>query len=112
MLSGDSHNCWAYDLAQDGKPAGVEFAGHSVSSPGYENSTKVDPKVVAEAIIKASPELKWCDTSHRGYMMVSLTPAAATSQWVFMDTVQARSHAVKGSSTLIAKRGRRMLDPA
>jgi alkaline phosphatase D len=111
MLSGDSHNGWAYNLAHGGKPAGVEFAGQSVSSPGYENSTKVDPKVIAEAIIKASPELKWCDTSHRGYMMVSLTPAAATSQWVFMDTVQTRSQAVKGSKTLTAKRGRRALEP-
>ena len=34
VICGDSHNAWAFDLAQDGKPAGVEFAGHSVTSPG------------------------------------------------------------------------------
>lgn len=111
MLAGDTHNGWAYDLVHDGKPVGVEFAGHSVSSPGMENSNKLDPKSIAAAMVKSSPELRWCDTSNRGYMMVSLTPVAATSQWVFMDTVQTRSHSVKGSKTLIAKRGRRALEP-
>lgn len=37
VLSGDSHNGWAFDLPADGKPAGVEFAGHSVTSPGFES---------------------------------------------------------------------------
>jgi alkaline phosphatase D len=111
MLAGDTHNGWAYDLVHQGKPVGVEFAGHSISSPGMENSNKLDPKIIATSMVKSSPELRWCDTSNRGYMMVSLTPAAATSQWVFMDTVQTRSHAVKGSKTLTAKRGRRALEP-
>ncbi len=34
VLSGDSHNAWAYDLQHEGKPVGVEFGGHSVSSLG------------------------------------------------------------------------------
>ena len=38
VLSGDSHNAWAFDLDAGGTPAGVEFAGQSVTSPGYENS--------------------------------------------------------------------------
>ncbi|RZM35202.1 MAG: alkaline phosphatase, partial [Sphingomonas sp.] len=67
VLSGDSHNAWAYDLGQDGKPVGVEFAGHAVTSPGYEAASKTDPKVIAAALVKANPELKWCDTSRRGY---------------------------------------------
>jgi alkaline phosphatase D len=112
MLAGDSHNAWAYDLAQDGKAAGVEFAVQSVSSPGYENSTRADPAIVAAATIKASPELRWCDTSNRGYMMLSLTPTAATNQWVFMDQVTTRSLAAKGTYSKTVKRGRRVLDAA
>ena len=28
VLSGDSHNAWAFDLDLDGQAAGVEFGGH------------------------------------------------------------------------------------
>lgn len=87
VISGDSHNAWAYDLAQDGKPAGVEFAGHSVTSPGYESSVRADPRTIAAALVAANPELKWCDTSRRGYMAMTLTPDRATCDWVMVDSV-------------------------
>lgn len=90
VLSGDSHNAWAYDLAQDGHAAGVEFAGQSVTSPGYEASVEIAPERVARALVGANPELKWCDTSRRGYMALTLTPERATNDWVFVDTVTAR----------------------
>ena len=86
MLSGDSHNAWAYELSNKGRPAGVEFAGHAVTSPGYESSTTgTDPEVVAAAILKSSPELKWCDTSRRGYMALTLTPNADQRMGVYAD---------------------------
>uniref|UniRef100_UPI001953C567 alkaline phosphatase D family protein n=1 Tax=Klebsiella pneumoniae TaxID=573 RepID=UPI001953C567 len=78
-------------LGQDGKPAGVEFAGHSVTSPGYENSTTTDPKIIAAGLVAANPELKWCDNSRRGYMALTLTPERASNDWVFMDTITQRT---------------------
>ena len=43
VLSGDSHNAWGYNLGDRGPGqgggkdrVGVEFAGHSVTSPGFE----------------------------------------------------------------------------
>lgn len=109
VVCGDSHNAWAYDLGQDGKPAGVEFAGHSVTSPGFEGSIKTDPKVVAAAMVRANPELKWCDTSRRGYMALTLTPDQARNDWVFVDTVA--EHNLKasiGHSATVA-RGRNVM---
>ena len=91
VISGDSHNGWAYDLGQDGKAAGVEFAGHSVTSSGYESSIKTDPKVVAAGLVAANPELKWCDTSRRGYMALTITPTKVSNDWLFVDSVKARS---------------------
>ncbi|MBO9621848.1 MAG: alkaline phosphatase D family protein [Sphingomonas sp.] len=109
VIAGDSHNAWAFDLAQDGKPAGVEFAGHSVTSPGYENSLAIDPKRVAAAMVGASRELKWCDTSRRGYMALTLTPDRATNDWVFLDTIVERStRATVGHSATVA-RGRNLM---
>jgi len=109
VLCGDSHNAWAFDLGQGGKPAGVEFAGHSVTSPGYENSTGVDPKVVAAGLVAVNPELKWCDTSRRGYMALTLTPAQAKNDWVFLDTITQRSLKASVGHTATVTRGRNVM---
>lgn len=111
MLSGDSHNAWAYELANNGRPAGVEFAGHAVTSPGYESSTKgTDPQVIAAAIVRSSPELKWADTSRRGYMALTLTPNAATNEWVFMQTIAERSTATQRPHRMRVKAGAAKLE--
>jgi len=109
VICGDSHNAWAFDLGQDGKPAGVEFAGHSVTSPGYESSVAVDPKIVAAALVEANPELKWCDTSRRGYMALTLTPEKASNDWVFVDTIARRSTKASIGHTATVTRGRNVM---
>lgn len=109
VLCGDSHNAWAFDLGQDGKPAGVEFAGHSVTSPGYEASTGADPRVIAAGLVATNPELKWCDTSRRGYMALTLTPDQARNDWVFMDTILQRSLKASIGHSATVRRGRNMM---
>lgn len=109
VLCGDSHNAWAFDLAQDGRPAGVEFAGHSVTSPGFEASMGSDPAVVAAGLVSANPELKWCDTSRRGYMALTLTPREARNDWLFVDTLaERRATASVGHSARVLP-GRRVM---
>ena len=110
VLSGDSHNAWAFDLAEDGRPAGVEFAGHSVSSPGLEGYLPLPPDLVAQFLAGASPELKWADTSRRGYLTVELTPETATGEWVFMNGVAERSLGTRPSRTMRVTRGRRRFE--
>ena len=112
VITGDSHNAWAFDLKNDGRSAGVEFGGHSVTSPGAEQSFKgVDPAVVARTLVDGSPaELRWADTSNRGYMHTTLTPERATNDYVFMDTVKTLSLATKPSHRVSVRRGRNVLD--
>jgi alkaline phosphatase D len=107
MLSGDSHNAWAYSLTEDNQPAGVEFAGHSVTSPGIEGQLGVDPADVARAFVATNPELVWADTSQRGYMMIEITPERVTGEWLFLKTVKSRSTALTGSHRISAERRRR-----
>ncbi|UZK64899.1 alkaline phosphatase D family protein [Sphingomonas sp. M1-B02] len=109
VLSGDSHNGWAYDLGQDGKPAGVEFAGHAVSSAGFESSFAADPAIIARATVAANPELKWCDTSRRGYMALTLTPDRVSNDWVFVDTVRERNPRARVGHTAVVQRGRNVM---
>ncbi|KRC78871.1 alkaline phosphatase D family protein [Sphingomonas sp. Root241] len=108
MLSGDSHNAWAYALVEDGRPAGVEFAGHAVTSQGMEGSMAADPATVAQGFIAANPELKWADTSRRGYMMIEVTPQRVTGEWLFLQTIKARSTSIAGSHRMQVERGRKV----
>ena len=114
VVTGDSHNAWAFDLPEGGRPAGVEFGGHSVSSPGLESATVgVDPKRIARDILDHNKqELRWVDTSNRGYMHLSMTPKAATNEWVFMDTVKDLSLNTKPGHKMLVRPGRKVLEQA
>ena len=64
VLSGDSHNGWAYDLAHDGRAAGIDIGTHAVTSPGIEQlARRVAPAEVSAALRATNPALAWCDTS-------------------------------------------------
>lgn len=109
VLAGDSHNAWAFEFGEDGKPAGVEFGGHSVTSPGYETYlTGATPDAVARSLVASSPELKWADTSNRGYMAIALTPERVTGEWVMLEGIRTRSTATRASHLMAVERGRRV----
>jgi alkaline phosphatase D len=109
VLSGDSHNAWAFDLSENGEPAGVEFAGQSVTSPGFEAYLPMSPARVASLLSDVSPELKWANTNQRGYMSIDITPERVSSEWVFMNTITSRSAESAASATQTVAYGRRVL---
>ena len=91
VLSGDSHNAWGQNLSLEGAPVGVEYAGHSVTSPGFETYLPgTDPRLLARAIQEANPGLSLCDTSRRGYVSLELTNETVRGTWHFMDSVTTR----------------------
>ncbi|MEO1047042.1 MAG: alkaline phosphatase, partial [Pseudomonadota bacterium] len=51
----------------------------------------VPPQVLAGALVAENEELLWADTSQRGYMVLELTPSAATSEWRFLAGIKQRS---------------------
>lgn len=111
VLSGDSHNAWAFDLDLEGMPAGVEFAGQSVTSWGYESYMPwVDPAEMARAMVAFNRQLKWAETARRGYMTLALTPDRADAEWLFLETVRERSTAIAARQSLATMRGSNLLD--
>jgi alkaline phosphatase D len=111
VLTGDSHNAWAFDLAHEGKPAGVELGGTSVTSPGLETYfTAVPHTTIAKALVTASPELKWTNSGQRGYMRVELTKDKAIGEWRFVESVKTRSSALAGVHRMSTKKGRRSFE--
>jgi alkaline phosphatase D len=113
VLAGDSHNAWAFDLENDGRPAGVEFATQSVTSPGFESYLRgTPPATVASALVTANPGLKWADTARRGYMHVALTPAEAVCDWRFTAPVTTRAAKLVATHRMRVAAGQRRLASA
>ncbi|HEX8063543.1 MAG TPA: alkaline phosphatase D family protein [Allosphingosinicella sp.] len=106
VLSGDSHNGWAFDLDLGGTPAGAEFAGSSVTSPGLEAYTPgIVPAEVVRAIRARNPALKWADVQRRGYLTLTLTRDRATGEWLSLDTVRTRSTRLAARHAISVARG-------
>ncbi|UIP07202.1 alkaline phosphatase D family protein [Erythrobacter sp. SDW2] len=111
VLTGDTHNAWAFELDHGGARVGVEFGGQSVSSPGLETYLGGIPADrLAKGMVDENPQLKWMDSARRGYMAVELTPARATSEYRFMDTVRQRSPRLFGTKRVSTAAGSRTLD--
>jgi alkaline phosphatase D len=106
VLSGDSHNGWAFDLDLAGTPAGAEFAGASVTSPGLEAYAPGVPSTDVERAVRVrNPALKWVDLRRRGYLTLTLTPQRATGEWLSLETVRTRSARLAGRNTMSVRRG-------
>jgi alkaline phosphatase D len=108
VLSGDTHNAWANDL-QDlaGNQVGVEFATSSVSSPGFEEYLPGEnPATLAAALTSLIGPLQYCDTSRRGYLLLTATAAECRADWVYVNTIASRSY------TAVSDRALRVLPGA
>mgnify|MGYP006272221931 CR=1 FL=1 len=103
VLSGDSHNSWGLNLATygsdgtDGVPAGVEFAGTSVSSPGFEGPESfalntAEAAQLAAALTQIVPGLEYANLYHRGFVKVTFTQEHADAEYIHVDTVKASSY--------------------
>jgi alkaline phosphatase D len=112
VLTGDTHNGWAFDLAHDGKAAGVEFGGQSVTSPGLGDTfTGATADTISKGLVAGNQGLEWADAGRRGYMVVELTPQKANSEWRFTESIKTRSDKLVGTHRIEAQRGRRKLSP-
>lgn len=107
-LTGDTHNAWAFELVHEREPAGIELAGQSVTSPGFEGSLgRVPPAELAASLVAHNPTLRWAETSRRGYMAVELTPAEVSCEWRFVGNVRERSAGLSGTHRMAAAYGAR-----
>lgn len=102
VLAGDTHNAWASDLVDAaGRRIGVEFATPGVSSPGMENSRRTDdPKVVAQWLVDHIEDLRYAETQHRGFMVLTATPQDCSATWYFVSTVKSPTCTLHQGATL------------
>ena len=113
VLSGDSHTAWGQNLTVGTQAAGVEFAGHAVTSGGMEGMfPRTSPNDVAAALQRANPGLLLSETGRRGYMSVHLSQQQASCDWHFFNTVRQRETQLAETRRLSVQPGRRVLQRA
>ncbi len=88
VLSGDSHNAWAFNLAdRKGRPAAVEFATPAVTSPGLAQYLPVPPEEMARRFVAHNPELVYFEPRWRGWIELTVAPEAVSGRFHYVSTV-------------------------
>lgn len=87
VLAGDSHAAWANDLYDDGGAlVASEFGATAITSPSYGSLLPG----LGTALAAVNREVAFCDQDHKGYTLLTLTPQAATAQFVTVSTILAK----------------------
>lgn len=91
-LTGDTHNFWTNVLTDAaGVRCGVEFGASSVSSPSDFDAAKAPTIHFGPLTEAANADVLFHDPHSRGYVLLELTPEAATADYVKVDTVFSRA---------------------
>jgi len=111
-LAGDTHNMWGANLTDaNGQRIGVEFATSSVSSPGFETRLPlISNSLLADAFLKMVTDLRFAETSKRGYLVLTLTPGEARGDWMEVSTVLSHSYSTSVTASMRALPGPTNLD--
>jgi alkaline phosphatase D len=106
VLAGDSHNCWINNLqAPAGRRlAAIEFAGGSVTSPGFERSLSNAQPGERETMMRgANANLAWCDLTNRGYGAFKLTRASCEAEWIAFPSTRERERPTPTITKLVSQ---------
>jgi alkaline phosphatase D len=111
-LAGDTHNAWASNLTDaNGQRVGVEFATASVSSPGLEILLPlISGPVLTDAFPRMVTDLRYAETTKRGYLVLTLSAAEARGDWIEVDTVFSHGYAARTAASFHALPGAANLD--
>ncbi len=110
-LSGDSHNGWFTNLTTlAGDKVGVEFAGSSVTSPGFESAglgglaSSLDGTAVVTGGhglgLGLVDDLNYVDTIRRGYLLMTATAASIKGEFIYVDTIQSTTYTATTGKTV------------
>ncbi len=98
VLSGDSHAFWVNELHDKaGARRAVEFGTSSISSPSPGDHVGGLP--LGAALSAANPEVKFCDQTSKGYVMLNVTRDRVVGELWAVSTITARPYELKKVKT-------------
>jgi alkaline phosphatase D len=96
VVSGDSHAFWANELHADsgaGRRVAVEFGTTAITSPGDGDYFKDLP--LGEMFVKRNQEVRFCDQSAKGFVLLTLSHEAAVGELMAVSTIVEATYETK-----------------
>lgn len=115
FLTGDTHASWAievatdvantYDSATSRGAFAVEFGTPSISAANSNERKPTEEVIKSEiTLIKANPHIKYTNNRDHGYILLTLTPDKAISEWYYVETLREQGSAEhKGEGFEVAR---------
>ena len=98
VLAGDSHAFWVNELHDNaGARRAVEFGTSSISSPSPGDHVGGLPLGVA--LSAANPEVKFCDQTSKGYVLLNVTRDQVVGELWAVSTIAAKPYELKKVKT-------------
>jgi alkaline phosphatase D len=107
VLSGDVHSFFAAELCRNpSRPRSAlnpvlatEFCGTSVTSPSR-------PQARTEQYVAMNPAIKYGRSDKRGFMLLTVTPADTTAQFLALDDVHNAGSGIARATSFVVRHGR------
>lgn len=124
VLTGDIHTSWANDVPDSAFPVtgyvpglgrgsvAVEFVTPSVTSTNVDDATGIPSTPIELAAKVANPHVRWVDLDANGYLVLTLTPESAQSDWFHLATVTEPSTEERFAAGWATQRGDNHLSAA
>jgi len=112
FVTGDSHGSWAMEVTTKNNDRttslgaiAVEFGTTSVSSGNYDERLPVEQVKVIEADLGSlNPHIKYINNRDHGYLLLTLYPNQAKSEWYFMETIrEPQTNEFMGTKTMVSR---------
>jgi alkaline phosphatase D len=101
VLTGDNHNAWVMDLAQEsGQKVGTEFVATSISSTGDGSEQRKE----YAAVLSDNPHARYLN-SRRGYTSCSVTPEEWVTDFMAVPWVTRPGAGVRRAARFVLRRG-------
>ncbi len=92
VLTGDTHTAWANEIEDGQGRVAVEFGTTSITSPGdgeYFAPFNID---FAAGVRARNPHVKYSDSLHRGFLLLTLTPEHATAEFFAVSSILSKEY--------------------
>ena len=108
VLAGDTHNAWAFNMADaSGEAMGIEIGTPGISSPGLESWLPIASDTLSQLFKASSPELHELNTSQRGWTKINISDSEVRSAWRFVNNILTSNYSVSESEPLVCRAGDR-----
>lgn len=114
-LSGDIHSSWAIEgpCGPDGRPVGVELVcPPAATTPMGQLFPSGAGEKMGPVLVDQLPGVHWVDTTHHGFLVLTLTEEEAVATWWWVDPDRVAPTAVGHRLTIPAEGRPRLVDLA